>query len=427
MFSFCKPLSSKKRFAPHRKLNDDFTFSLYDRAAAIPENEWVSITKEQTVFLEKSYLSLLETCTHSKLTCRYVTVFCNKIICGIIYFQVIDFKAEVFGELMKQQLDNLRSKRLKMFEKYLDSNKDDILLRLFTCGNNLISGEYGFLFNNTITKKQGTEIVLELTQIISKEEKLRGTISATLIKDFYTQLEPKSFIEKEGYSDFLVEPNLIIDIPASVTSLETYVALFSKKYRKRARGIFESFEGIEVVDLDAEGIYKHEKELYSLYESIFENAKFKLLKLPKNYFSAVKKIYPTNFHVKGFMLNGKLLAFGSCFVMPNQELEAHYIGFDYPSNNLYNLYQNLLYHLVAEAIKFKCTRINLGRTASEIKTTVGAKPHDLWCYIKPQNTISKLIQKPFISFLQPTEWIARNPFKEDVSHQENSVVTKNKN
>jgi hypothetical protein len=59
------------------------------------------------------------------------------------------------------------------------------------------------------------------------------------------------------------------------------------------------------------------------------------------------------------------------------------------------------------------TKVNLGRTASEIKTTVGAKPHELLCYIKPQNTVSKLILKPFMQFLQPTEWIPRNPFKEE--------------
>ena len=65
------------------------------------------------------------------------------------------------------------------------------------------------------------------------------------------------------------------------------------------------------------------------------------------------------------------------------------------------------------AIINKKQQVNLGRTAAEIKTTVGAKAQDLICYIKPQNTISKIIQKPFISFLQPSEWVARNPFKEE--------------
>ena len=69
--------------------------------------------------------------------------------------------------------------------------------------------------------------------------------------------------------------------------------------------------------------------------------------------------------------------------------------------------------MIGEGIKHKRTKINLGRTAAEIKTTVGAKAENLICYIKPQNTISRIIQKPFISFLQPSEWVPRNPFKEE--------------
>ena len=48
------------------------------------------------------------------------------------------------------QPDTLKSKRLKIFENYLGANKDEILMRLFTCGNNLVSGEYGFLFDKKI-------------------------------------------------------------------------------------------------------------------------------------------------------------------------------------------------------------------------------------------------------------------------------------
>ena len=99
--------------------------------------------------------------------------------------------------------------------------------------------------------------------------------------------------------------------------------------------------------------------------------------------------------------------------MPDSSLEAHYIGLDYEFNSKFNLYQNILYGMIEEAIKNKLSKVNLGRTAAEIKTTVGAKAVDLICYIKPQNTISKIIQKPFISFLQPADWIPRNPFKEE--------------
>lgn len=413
MFAFCKPVSSKKRFLPFRGLNDDFSFSLYEKALAIPQKDWELITKKSTIFLEKDYLQILENCQHTKLIPRYAIVYFKNQPCGIIYFQIVDFKAEIFGDLLYNQVEAIKSTRLSLFEKYIGSNKEEVLLRLFTCGNNLVSGEYGFLFSEKINKEEAHTVLLKLIDVVSKEEKLARTISAILIKDFHLPLEPKNLLKGQKYSDFFVEPNLIVDIPEGVDSIDSYVALFSKKYRNRAKSIFKNLDGVEIRSLNKDEILLHEERLYNLYEGIFEKAKFKLIKLPKNYFSSVKSIYENKFNVKAFFYNNKIIAFASCFKMPDNSLEAHYIGLDYEFNSKFNLYQNILYAMIDEAINNKLSKVNLGRTAAEIKTTVGAKAVDLICYIKPQNTISKIIQKPFISFLQPAEWIPRNPFKEE--------------
>lgn len=412
MFFFCKPVSSKKRFQAFRKLNEEFSFTLFENASQIIVQEWESITQKKTVFLETDFLKIIESGEHSKLTCRYVIVYHKGKACGIIYFQIIDFKAGTFGELLSNQEESGKSKRLNLFERYVDSNKEEVLLRLFTCGNNLVSGEYGFLFDKKIKEKRAHELVLEITDLVSKEEKLRGTIAAVLLKDFSAPLQPKHLFKEEGYSEFLVEPNMFVGIPSQVHSLNAYIELFSKKYRNRAKSIFKSFAGVEEKRLTLAEVKQREQELYALYENIFDKAKFKLIKLPKNYFSSVKEKYEDIFTVKGFFLNDKLVAFASSFLMSDGSLEAHYIGCNYGLNNQYNLYQNILYAMINEAILNKRTRVNLGRTAAEIKTTVGAKAEDLICYIKPQNAISKLIQKPFIAFLQPAEWTPRNPFKE---------------
>ena len=96
MFAFCKPVSSKKRFLPFRVLNDDFSFSLYEKAQAIPEKDWEAITKKNTIFLEKEYLKILENCQHTKLIPRYAIVYFKNQPCGVIYFQIVDFKADYF-------------------------------------------------------------------------------------------------------------------------------------------------------------------------------------------------------------------------------------------------------------------------------------------------------------------------------------------
>jgi hypothetical protein len=233
-----------------------------------------------------------------------------------------------------------------------------------------------------------------------------------LIKDFYQPLKPAVLFEDKNYSDFLVEPNLIVTLPEEVRSMQEYLDLFSKKYRNRARSVFKKLEGITVKELNAAEIHSHEKKIFSLYDSIFEKAKFKLIKLPPTYFSQVKKLFSERFTVKGWFRGEELIAFASSFLLEDGTVEAHYIGFDYDLNQEYDLYQNILYAMIEEGIKHRSAQINLGRTASEIKTTVGARPHDLICYIKPQNTISRIIQKPFINFLKPAKWIPRNPFKE---------------
>ncbi len=418
MLSFCKPVSSKKRFLPFRKLNDTFSFTLFEKVETIPAAEWDLITQRETTFLERAFLKIVERGEHTRLACRYVIVYENKNPVGVLYFQVVDFKAEVFGNLMNQQVEVIKSKRLNLFERYIDSNKEEVLMRLFTCGNNLVSGEYGFLFLPSVNQTTVSELVLEITDLVSKEEKLRGTISAILLKDFPSPLQPAELFTDEKYFEFQVEPNMIVDIPDQVDSINGYVELFSKKYRNRAKSIFKKLGGVQVRELDLEEIKSEEASIYALYNGIFQNAKFKLIKLPKDYFSSVKSAFPDTFKLKGFYLEGKLVAFASCFLMTDETLEAHYIGFDYSLNNEYCLYQNILYLMLAEAIQHKRSRVNLGRTAAEIKTTVGAKPENLICYIKAQNTISRIIQKPFISFLQPTEWTPRNPFKEEAEQGE---------
>jgi len=413
MFTLCKPISSKKRFSPLRKLNDDFSFTLFENVASVNKADWEVITQRKTIFLEKEYLVTLECCTNTKLISRYVIVYKKGKPCGIICFQIIDFQAGIFGDLLSTQVENIRSKRLKLFESYIGSNKEEVLMRLFTCGNNVVSGDYGYRFLPSVKDSTANELVLEIIKLVSKEEKLRGTISAVLLKDFEKKLSPEKTFTNEKYTDFFVEPNMVIDIPESVTSLNDYIQLFSKKYRNRAKAILKAGQGLQRKDLTYELLGQYEKNIYKLYESVYEKAKFKLLKLPHNYFSEIKKNFPEQFFVCGFFDGDQLVAFSSYFLMNDNSFEAHYIGLDYSQNHQYDLYQNILYKNIECAIENRKRKVNLGRTAAEIKTTVGAKPVDLICYVKPQNTISKLILKPFISFLQPAEWTARNPFKEE--------------
>ncbi|MBS1652875.1 MAG: GNAT family N-acetyltransferase [Bacteroidetes bacterium] len=413
MFNFCKPINTKKRFTPHRSLSARYSFTLFESAALVNENEWNEVCHNNALFLNLNYLALLEKLDVANVFARYSIIYKSKKPVGIIYFQIVDFKASVFGNLFQTQLQAVPSKRIGMMKSIINHHQNETLLRLFTCGNNNVSGPHGYNFTTAVPEKIQVELLNRIIDIVSKEEKLKSSISAVLIKDFYSPLVNEKCLTNEGYTRFSVEPNMILEVPENVFNLEDYIALFSKKYRNRVKSILKKSSNLQVKELSLGEIIVLEPFIYKLYEQVYDKAKFKLAKLQATYFSEVKKIFNNRFSLKGVFNGDQLLAFCSSFYFDKDTVEAHYVGINYTLNSNYDLYQNLLYSLIKSAISHNCRKINFGRTASEIKSTTGAKAHELMCYIKPQNTISKLIQKPFIKFLQPEPWIPRNPFKEE--------------
>lgn len=412
MFAICDRIIQKNKFKPYKKLFGNYSFSCFDEIEKIPIDHWNEAINDKNHFLSHSYLGLLHKLKTENFRFRYIIVYNRIKPIGVVYFQINDFSASLFGELISHQINELQGKKTSMFQKYIKHSEDETIMRLVTCGNNFISGEHGF-YLNVNSKKTTFKIIEGIIDCVSRAEKLRGKISAVLVKDFYEE----GFGDKDcwycaKFKHFNVEPNMIIDLPENVLNLTDYLNCFSKKYRNRAKGILKTSASLTKKRLTVDEVIEYNDELYKLYFQVFTQAKFKLVQLSKTYFSDVMKAQPDLFYIDAWFLDNEMVSFASGFYLTN-EIEAHYVGFDYATNKEYELYQTILYSYIEKAIYKKKSKINLGRTASEIKSTVGAKAHELLCYIKPQNAVSKLILKPFMQFLQPTEWIPRNPFKEE--------------
>jgi DNA-binding cell septation regulator SpoVG len=104
----------------------------------------------------------------------------------LFIFRLMIFLLHLFGELIEKQITELKSKRASVFQKYIDHNEDETIMRLVTCGNNFISGEHGF-YIDVNSKKTTFKLVEGVIDCVSRAEKLRGKISAILVKDFYEE------------------------------------------------------------------------------------------------------------------------------------------------------------------------------------------------------------------------------------------------
>jgi hypothetical protein len=114
--------------------------------------------------------------------------------------------------------------------------------------------------------------------------------------------------------------------------------------------------------------------------------------------------------VKAYFLEGDLVGFLSA-MQNGTHLDAHFIGINYAKNKAFGIYPRILNDYVRLGIATKSDQINLGRTASEIKSTLGATPKMLTCYCKHKRYLPNQTLKPFIKNVHIKSFKQHQPFK----------------
>ena len=203
---FCKHIEKLASHIRSNKLENELSFVVFDAAEEVEKNHWNEVLQDKNVFLDLNYLKIFESLSSKNFQSRYIIIYKHTMPFAIAYFQVIDFKAGAFGDLLDTKISQLKSKRAQLFENYIDSKKDEVIMRLLTCGNNVVSGEHAFLFKDELSKKEEFKIIEDLIERLGSKEKLRGKVSAVLVKDFESPVLQKSkcFFNKEKYMAFSV-------------------------------------------------------------------------------------------------------------------------------------------------------------------------------------------------------------------------------
>lgn len=204
---------------------------------------------------------------------------------------------------------------------------------------------------------------------------------------------------------------MILNIKPEWNSFEDYSNDLSKKYRARLKSAKKKIEGIQKRELDIESIKKYQNEMNILYQNVAENASFNTFFLTKNHFESMKHNLKDNFKVFGYFFNDNLIGFYT-LILNNKDIDTYFLGYDKEIQKEKQIYLNMLFDMTEFGISKQFKRIVFGRTALEIKSTIGAEPVEIFGLIKHNNkAINPFMEKIFTSLNPKVEWIHRRPFK----------------
>jgi predicted N-acyltransferase len=374
-----------------------YTFKKYKSSSEIP-SDWNAVIGQHNIMLSKEYFETLETSSPENMNCFYVGFFSADQLIGGALFQYLNFiehktfqKDEVFC--------NVKNFVAKKFSK-----------NVMILGNNMLTGQNGFYFDaSKITIGQVIPLLDEAVQDMQRQE---GKTSLIIYKDYQASFV-KYFQGKDHQSfyRFSVQPNMMLRLKENWLTFEDYLNAFSTKYRTRAKTAKKKIVGIEKSEMNLDEIKNHQKEMNLLYQNVAENAPFNTFFLTENHFESMKESLKENFKVFGYYLNEKLIGFYT-LILNGKDIDTYFLGYDKGLQKEKQIYLNMLLDMVEFGIDKKFNRIIFGRTALEIKSTIGAKPVEIFGLIKHNNSLINLFMEKIFTSLNPVvEWIQRKPFK----------------
>ncbi len=387
--------------------NNGISWRIYEKTSQVDRVAWSQLHPVAGAFLCLDYLSALEEAHDEGLEVRLAMFYQGAEPLGIAAFQIAHFVtsedaySNVFLNCINAVARCVRGKHIH-----------NILIN----GNAFATGEHGFSFQPEVNNETIAFCLHHSMEAIAKQEQKKGKrICAMVTKDFYPNtVGVADNLKRYRFRKFQVDHNMVMPVLAEWNTFDDYLDSLNTKFRTKAKAALKRSANLRIVEATEADVFKHFDAMQRLYENVYMKADFRLGKLQSKALAELLKRIPNQFFVRQYFLNDELVGFMTAMRCGNV-VEAHVIGIDYNINRDHGVYQRILYDYVELAIRLRCTRIVYGRTAAEIKSTVGAYPVDLTCCIKHRRIISNTLLSMIINYVKPSDYPQREPFKAEVT------------
>ena len=380
--------------------------SVFNKISEIPSVVWDELNCSQNLYFSSNYLNALEK-NNSHLSYFYL-ILKNKNEKAIAFanVQIIEFKLDT----LERDSSNL-FKKITSIGRKLSIFPKEKPFKIIICGNSFVSGEHGIFIkkgeNKRLILRKIYKGIIHYTEYSNQE----NPVDIFMMKDFIVDsLSVTKELLSLGYYAFNIEPNMTLKISPKWQNFDNYLAALKTKFRVKAKKAIKLSNNLVTKDITVLNFEEHLLKMTELYKKVVTKAAFNIGEFKLQTYKSLKTKLGDSYILKSYWIEDKMVGFMSGMIN-KKNLDAHFVGLDYEFNKQYAIYQRMLYDYIKIAIDNKIELLNFGRTASEIKSSVGAIPQDLTVYIRHKKSIRNKILKLFLLKIQPTEFNQKFPFK----------------
>ncbi len=387
------------------KIHQEYSVSYFQSVKDIPSSVWKNLGCDHHIYFHPGYLTSIEN-NNSQLSTLYAFVTDEKNTpVAFASIQVFDFYLDSIDS--GQGIINsftCFARKIKLLPK-------EKPLKILNVGNPFVSGEHGIFIKSGQNKRKVLREIAKST-LRYTQKTFKFPIDLFIMKDFVAESLPISNeLISLGYYSFNVEPNMKLHLQKNWSSFDDYLAALKTKFRVKAKKAISLSKSLNIDDVSVENFDSLLKPMTELYLDVSSKASFNLEEFRLKTYKDLKNRLGDRYILKSYTLAGKLVGFLSG-VINDKNLDAHFVGIDYKLNKSHAIYQRMLYDYIQIAIDNRLEIVNFGRTASEIKSSVGAIPEHLTVYIRHKKTITNKFLRLFLQRIQPTEFNQKFPFKQ---------------
>ena len=379
----------------------EFSFRLYDRFSAVPKEAWAA-TVQNRVFLRADYSAAVES---SGAPMRYVLFFRRDSPVGGAVFQVAAVTSAPLKRFLKSECPALTLVTLpiKTFRQPWAS-------RVVVCGTPYACGPHGFVFHPSVPSETAGRLLAEAA-LRAKAALDRELPSAgVLIKEFSPTSRVTDGLAGSRFVTIETEPSMVLSFDPAWRSFEDYLHSLSSKYRVKAKRAYTKSAALCARDLSFSDLSAYRGEASRLFEAVVARASFKLGEPDVGALCELKRRMGDDFIVRGYFLGEHLVGVLTGFVS-GDILEAGHVGFDYDENPTHGIYPRMLYDYLQIATAQGLSQVSYGRTAGEIKSTLGAEPTAMRCSLRLERSLLNVLLSMVRRAIQPEPFAFRRPFK----------------